>query len=289
MKSNIGFLCLGAPKSGTTTLHDLLIQHPEVYLPEEKDFHYFDEDEVYANGLDWYLKYFENQKNELIAGDVAANYLYADPKRVYDDLGAKVKFIVIMRNPADRAYSYYLHFKRRLALEGTFEECTNSDYVEPGSKVKYPYEPIVQWSRYDQYIKKYYDYYDKRQFLFLTFETFVKKQKETLLQVENFLGVSQFSSYKYTSSNQAFSPKSKGVNVLLYKENPIKKILKWVLPSFKLRHQLKQLVIRWNSKKAKKEEFRLSPRLKQGLMENEFKGSIGELRELTGLDFHEWD
>ena len=31
------FLCVGAQKAGSTTLHDILIQHPEIYLPEIKE------------------------------------------------------------------------------------------------------------------------------------------------------------------------------------------------------------------------------------------------------------
>ena len=50
---NINFYCVGAQKAGTTTLHDILIQHPEVYLPETKEAHFFDEDEKYKKGLNW--------------------------------------------------------------------------------------------------------------------------------------------------------------------------------------------------------------------------------------------
>ena len=36
------FLCIGAPKSGTTWLHHNLAQHPQVWLPPTKAIHYFD-------------------------------------------------------------------------------------------------------------------------------------------------------------------------------------------------------------------------------------------------------
>jgi hypothetical protein len=35
------FLVIGAPKSGTTSLHAYLIQHPELFLPKFKEPHYF--------------------------------------------------------------------------------------------------------------------------------------------------------------------------------------------------------------------------------------------------------
>ena len=36
------FLGLGIKKGGTTTLHQLLSQHPQVYLSASKELHYFD-------------------------------------------------------------------------------------------------------------------------------------------------------------------------------------------------------------------------------------------------------
>ncbi|MEQ8554264.1 MAG: sulfotransferase [Cyclobacteriaceae bacterium] len=286
--SNVDFLCLGAPKSGTTSLHDLLIQHPDIFLPSEKDFHYFDDDKVYARGLDWYLDYFNSRTIEKIAGDVAANYLYADPARVVESLGKDLKFIIIMRHPADRAYSYYLHFKRRLSLHGTFEECISIDYQEPDSEVSYPYEPIVKWSKYNEYIRTFLQYFDKEQFLFLTFESFVQDQSKTLKEIEEFLSVDHFSGYQFASSNRAFKPKSKQVNALLYKRNPIKKVLRKMLPNFESRHRLKQFIIKLNSKKADDNEFKLSADLRMALTKAEFENSILDLKELTGLDLLEW-
>ena len=36
------FMCLGAAKSGTTTLYDILRQHSEIYIPTFKEPHFFD-------------------------------------------------------------------------------------------------------------------------------------------------------------------------------------------------------------------------------------------------------
>ena len=51
-----GFLCVGAQKAGTTTLHRLLGYHPRLYLPYQKEIHFFSLH--YAKGLDWYGKHF---------------------------------------------------------------------------------------------------------------------------------------------------------------------------------------------------------------------------------------
>ena len=35
------FVVVGAPKCGTTSLYHYLRQHPEVFLPSQKELHYF--------------------------------------------------------------------------------------------------------------------------------------------------------------------------------------------------------------------------------------------------------
>ena len=33
---NLNFFCIGATKSGTSTLHDILYNHPDIYMPDVK-------------------------------------------------------------------------------------------------------------------------------------------------------------------------------------------------------------------------------------------------------------
>ena len=105
------FMCLGAAKSGTTTLYDILRQHPDVYIPSFKEPHFFDIPENYKNGINWYGKnYFKNANTKVVA-DFTPSYFFDKeaPKRIFESLGGKVKFVVILRYPVDRAYSHYLH------------------------------------------------------------------------------------------------------------------------------------------------------------------------------------
>ena len=45
------FMCIGAAKSGTTSLYDILRQHSEVFLPYFKEPHFFDNHSIYKNGI----------------------------------------------------------------------------------------------------------------------------------------------------------------------------------------------------------------------------------------------
>ena len=63
------FLCVGAQKAGTSTLHDILIQHPDVFLPATKETCFFRDDDKYAAGLEYYEKeFFSRARGERAIG-----------------------------------------------------------------------------------------------------------------------------------------------------------------------------------------------------------------------------
>ena len=65
------FLCVGAQKAGTTTLYDILNQHPDIYLPKIKETKYFAADEKFNRGLDYYeRKYFFKCMDQKAVGEI---------------------------------------------------------------------------------------------------------------------------------------------------------------------------------------------------------------------------
>ena len=43
------FLCIGAPKAGTTWLHTHLARHPHIWLTPQKEMHFFDRAPAYPS------------------------------------------------------------------------------------------------------------------------------------------------------------------------------------------------------------------------------------------------
>ena len=85
------FFVVGAQKSGTTTIHDLLKQNNQISLPEYKETHFFSRD--FSKGINWYLKQFiENEYK--IRGEVDPSYMFFP--NVYKNIKASItnpKFI----------------------------------------------------------------------------------------------------------------------------------------------------------------------------------------------------
>ena len=92
------FFCLGASKSGTTSIYKTLGSHPEVYNSIFKEPHFFDNEQNYIKGFDWYIKnFYKKVKNEKIISDFTPTYLYDKdaPLRIRETLGENLKFIII--------------------------------------------------------------------------------------------------------------------------------------------------------------------------------------------------
>lgn len=109
------FLGLGAQKGGTTTLHLLLAQHPGVFLPADKELHYFSL--YYGKGEAWYRHHFLDAHPGQRCGEITPYYLYHPwaPARIHK-LMPKARLIVLLRDPVERTLSQYFH-SRRLGLE----------------------------------------------------------------------------------------------------------------------------------------------------------------------------
>jgi sulfotransferase family protein len=125
------FIIAGAPRSGTTWVYMLADRHPGIAMakpwrPEPK---FFLVDELYERGISYYSSnWFEVLPPGRILGEKSANYLESPTvaARIKRDL-PDIRFIFILRNPVDRAYSNYLWscmngletetFERALALE----------------------------------------------------------------------------------------------------------------------------------------------------------------------------
>ena len=107
------FFIVGAPKCGTTAMYTYLKVHPDVFMPYEKEPHFFATDlrarryERYRS-LEAYLALFADAKSEKRVGEASVLYLYsrvaAHNIREFDPAA---KIIIMLRNPVDTLYSFY--------------------------------------------------------------------------------------------------------------------------------------------------------------------------------------
>ncbi len=137
------FLIVGAAKSGTTSLHNYLNQHPDIFMPsynkegmKVKEPRFFIKKEVEMrlhNGIwDWdeYRSLFNEVKEEKSIGEASVLYLYyykTAIKNIKHYLGDNIKIIIMLRNPVERAFSAYNHVYRGVNENLSFEQALESE------------------------------------------------------------------------------------------------------------------------------------------------------------------
>ena len=191
--------CIGCPKSGTTTLFKILCQHSQIHTPKFKEPFFFNNSN-YQNGIDWYAKtYYDGIKNEKWILDFTPSYLYSDEAlfRINEySKGKDLKFIVMLRNPVERAYSHYLHTLRdgledldfNGAIQAESERLLNYEN-NLLSQLKYSY---IYQSLYHKHLSKYFESFGRNNFFVINYDSqFLDKSEFKLMisDLQNFLEI----------------------------------------------------------------------------------------------------
>ncbi|HZU60018.1 MAG TPA: sulfotransferase [Solirubrobacteraceae bacterium] len=109
------FFIVGAPKCGTSSLHQYLRRHPDAFLPEQKDVPYFGSDleHTFPNApadLADYLALFQDAGTARRIGDSCT--LYMQSRRAAEEIAAwrpDASIIVMLRDPVDLMFSLHSH------------------------------------------------------------------------------------------------------------------------------------------------------------------------------------
>ena len=182
--------CIGCPKSGTTTLFKILCQHSQIHTPKFKEPFFFNNSN-YKNGIEWYANtYYEDAKSEDWILDFTPSYLYSDEAlfRIKEySKGKDLKFIVMLRNPVERAYSHYLH-----TLRDGLENLDFNDAIQAESErlrshknnllsqLKYSY---IYQSLYHKHLSKYFEFFGRNNFFVINYDSQLLDTNEFRLMI----------------------------------------------------------------------------------------------------------
>lgn len=114
----INLFIVGTQKGGTTALADFLAKHPNVYVVDGKEAHVFDNPELQNTSFECidmaYQQLLSQYNGEEICCDATPIYMYFKeiPTRLFN-YNPNARIIIILREPAERAFSHYQMEKRR--------------------------------------------------------------------------------------------------------------------------------------------------------------------------------
>ncbi len=191
------FIIGGTAAGGTSYLYELLIQHPEIYLPQERipEPHYYYKSWEYEKGLKWYLKrYFHDvPKCKVALGERSSSYLYGGAKtasKIAKDF-PKMKFIFMLRNPIQRAFANY----RFTALQGletlSFKDALlcEKERVRGSKGIWSEIQPYDYTGRgfYARQLKEFLEFFPSEQILCLKSEDVTRQNVSILRKIYEFL------------------------------------------------------------------------------------------------------
>ncbi len=250
------FFIVGAAKSGTTSLYNYLNQHPDVYMSEVKEPHWFSRVEPNPEQLVYpvaseeeYFALFEGWQGERAVGEASPSYLWssAAPRRIEESVpGAKI--IVMLREPVGRAFSHYLGDVREGLQRLPFYDALEEDYASQrkGWGISHLY---VELGLYCQQVSRYLERFGRENVLVLFFEEFVADVVSTLRVIAEFLGVDSdvVANIRYWERHNPFAVPRGEVARLIFRARTPRELARRHLPQ-NLKNFLRDLLLRRGEK-----------------------------------------
>jgi hypothetical protein len=220
------FFIVGHGKSGTTSLHEMLRRHPQIYMPLLKEPRYLASDMLpragfedgprevgYPKTLDEYLALFEEASPQQRLGEATSTYLWSHTAA--DSIAAlqpDARIIAILREPASFLRSLHLTFvkgrnetvkdlRKAISLDAARRE---GKQIPSGS-----HRPqLLLYSEHVKYVeqlRRYHARFAPEQVLVLIYDDFRADNEATIRQVLRFLEVDEDARLEVVNANATTS------------------------------------------------------------------------------------
>jgi hypothetical protein len=216
------FFLAGVPKTGTTSLYHYLRQHPDIYMSPLKEPTFFSQearpenhtaeeqerigrqslqlrenlqagvfDNLYRGIVTrWedYLKLFADAKDEHAVGEASLSYLWS--RTAAKEIAAVIpdaKFMLILRHPAERAFSEYVHQLSDGHVSHSFEHHLRR--ARQSDRKMSAYYPFLEFGEYAEQLERLFSYFPREQVRIWIYEDTLREPHQFRRQVFEFLGV----------------------------------------------------------------------------------------------------
>ncbi len=188
MKNSVklpNFFIIGAARSATSSLYFYLKDHPDIFMSPDKEaqfFGFFGTDRAHKSkyqSMDDYGKLFEGASNEKIIGEATPTYLalkesaFAIKKYCPD-----AKLMASLRNPVDRAFSYY-----EMSMSKGHDEKQSFEQWMDGN------EFWLNQGGYYEHLKRYLGLFDRSNLKLVLFEDIKNSAAEVIADTHKFLEI----------------------------------------------------------------------------------------------------
>jgi hypothetical protein len=287
-------LIVGAAKSGTTSLHNYLNQHPDVFMCFPKEPHFLINKEIGEQriskgvlNLEDYKSLFKGESGKRYRGESSVMYLSFPEitiKNIKKYLSEDVKIIIMLRNPVKRAYSGYQHVKRYNMMENlSFEdalELAENRYQETLNMT--PASRYLLLGNYYNQVKSYQQQFDDVHVVI--YDDYKANLNEELNKVFDFLTIRRITvNTEQRHMVGGWEWKNESMKKIMMQKNPIKTMLKYIIPFKGLRKFIRLKLQKENTKLVKN----IKPETEKWL-KMYYKEDVAQLSELLNRDLNHW-
>ena len=302
------FFIVGAPKCGTTSLHEYLQRHPDIFMPFYKEPHFFGADlqgsrfEQFRGKPQKYLKLFQDVRGESRIGESSPWYLASEEAAqeiyAYDP---QAKIIIMLRNPVDMMYSMWSQF--RYSGNEQIETFEAALAAEPdrrqGKRIRRAAHCITgllyrDMARYPRQVQRYFDRFGRENVRVIIFDDFIADTAAVYRSVLEFLAVDSSFQPRFDIANPNKIARmawlrnliiSSGFSLMLLKDRLTYLATTHSLVPYSYRTRAVEGVIAIYTKYESRSP--LTPELRQRLA-REFASEIDSLSTLLDRDLSHW-
>ena len=287
-------LIVGAAKSGTTSLHNYLNQHPSVFMCSPKEPHFLINNEIGEQripkgvlNVEDYKFLFKGASAIKYRGESSVMYLSFPEfaiKNINKYLSKNVKIIIMLRNPVERAYSGYQHVKRYNLMESlSFEKALDqSENRYQNISNMTPASRYLELGMYFEQVKIFIEEFDDVHVII--YDDYKNDFNSEIDNVFKFLDLDAF---KVNADEKhmvgGWQWKNDWIKSFMMKKNLFKTALKFLLPFKSLRKSIMVNLKKGNTNKIEK----INPETEKWLKEY-YKSDIKKLSLLLDKDLNNW-
>lgn len=299
------FFIVGAAKSGTTALADYLGQHPDVFMPDAKDLHYFGTDlafkPIFSRTQGWfppdegkYLSLYSDAHSQKRLCDASGWYLYSEKAaKEIEAFNPSAQIIITLRNPVDMIYSLHNHWLWNLNEDiEAFEEALAAEPDRANGLRIPPNAFFPEGLRYRQIplyckqIQRYFDAFGRKNVMVIIFDDMKKDVAATFRQVSVFLEIDLDFKPQFDIVNPSMRFRSKQLQEFVM--NPPRVVQMFAEPILKnwwLRQKTQKMIYLINRKKSRRPPMSADTRKK---LQAYYAQEVEALSELLGRDLTYW-
>ncbi|MCK4787025.1 MAG: sulfotransferase domain-containing protein [Desulfobacteraceae bacterium] len=165
------FIVIGAAKCGTTSICDLLGEHPQVFMLDPKEPHFFGRDDP-KKTLEWYEALFKSAEGKIAIGEGSTSYTH--PNIIHQAASGITEYIpgcrliYMVRNPIKRLESDWKMRKHEGWAEGPVNEAVKRQPT------------LITHGMYWQNLSVYRKLFPDKQILIVFLEDFAQNPKQEL-------------------------------------------------------------------------------------------------------------